>query len=91
MPTNPIGKNTKNVTINLPIDTYKEIAILAKESDKALSTYIRNVLEEAKKDQLIFKTTTVKIKKGETENPGPYNANRPRAEKAVEGEEVPQK
>lgn len=65
MPARPIGKKSKNLTINLPVNLFEDLKDLADESDLPVGTYIRHILEDANRVKPIFKTTTVKVIKGE--------------------------
>lgn len=56
MATNPIGKGTKNVTVNMPEELRDALQELAKKSEMTLGQYIRTVLEDAKKDRVRFQT-----------------------------------
>ena len=47
MTTNPIGPNTKNITINVSKETKKDLDKLAEGSNLILSTYIRGLFYEA--------------------------------------------
>jgi hypothetical protein len=47
MPTNPIGRNTKNVGVNLPKDLISDLDVLCEKSGVSRNRYIRTVLEAA--------------------------------------------
>jgi hypothetical protein len=56
MGTNPIGKGTKNVSVNMPEDLQRSLAKLAEASGVTLSAYIKAVLAEAALDGARIKT-----------------------------------
>lgn len=47
MGTNPIGRNTKNVGVNLPKDLISDLDKLCEKSGVSRNRYIRTVLEAA--------------------------------------------
>jgi len=58
MATNPLGKNSKNIVVNVPDFLYEAIQILAARNGMKMGAYVRNVLSEAKEKQLQFKTVS---------------------------------
>ena len=55
MPSNPIGPDTKNLTVNVPSALHAELARLARASGKKLGAYVRKVLEETAEHQVIYR------------------------------------
>jgi hypothetical protein len=53
--TNPQGKNTKNLVVNLPDWLYDAIKQLAEKNNMKLGAYVRHVLLEAKEKNTQFK------------------------------------
>ncbi len=53
MPTNPIPKGTKNLTVNVPVELHEEMKRLASSSSLKLSGYIRHLLYMARDKQII--------------------------------------
>lgn len=62
MATNPIGKGTKNLTINIPDDLDGDLRKLATASKMRLGPYIRALLEEARRDQILYQAKIERIK-----------------------------
>jgi predicted DNA-binding protein len=62
MGTNPLGKGTKNVSVNMAEELRDELAKLADASGLTLSAYIKTVLADAVKDGA---TITTRIEKGQ--------------------------
>lgn len=61
MATNPIGKGTKNVTVNMPEELKKALQELADASGLSLGHYIRAVLADAKKEQIKYQARMERI------------------------------
>jgi hypothetical protein len=70
MGTNPVGKGTKNVSVNMPEELRESLSRLADASGVSLSAYIKGVLGEAAKDGATLRTRIERIpnpKSGSTE------------------------
>ncbi len=61
MATNPIGRGTKNVTVNMPEELKQSLAELAKLSNMSLGEYIRAVLEEARKENVRYQAKVERV------------------------------
>lgn len=60
MSTNPIGKGTTNVTVNMPDDLKKQLAELAQASgSKSLGAYIKAILEDYSRDRAVIEPAKV--------------------------------
>ncbi len=57
--TNPLGKDTKNLGANLPIEVIKTLKDLAEESGHGISTYLRLVLIEVARRGVLVEQKTV--------------------------------
>ena len=55
MPSNPIGPDTKNLTVNVPSTLHAELTRLAGASGKKLGAYVRKVLEETVQHRVIYR------------------------------------
>lgn len=55
MPSNPIGPDTKNLTVNVPSALHAELTRLAGASGKKLGAYVRKVLEETVQHRVIYR------------------------------------
>lgn len=55
MPSNPIGPDTKNLTVNVPSSLHAELSRLAGASGKKLGAYVRKVLEETVQHRVIYR------------------------------------
>lgn len=62
MATNPIGRGTKNVTVNMSESLKKALEELAVKSNMSLGEYIRAVLEEARTQNVRYKTELVRVR-----------------------------
>ena len=58
MATHPLGKETKNIGVNVRKTLKADLEQLAKESGLSLSYYCRLVLQDAKNKKIIFAATT---------------------------------
>lgn len=59
---NPIGAGTRNLSVNVPESLYNKLQDLAKQSELRIGEYVRLILFDASKKQLIAKrTTTVEL------------------------------
>lgn len=54
MPTNPIGPETRNMSINVPHGLHADISELAQESGMKLSEYLRALLRRAVETRTVF-------------------------------------
>ena len=55
MPSNPIGPDTKNLTVNVPSTLHAELTRLARASGKKLGAYVRKILEETVQGRVIYR------------------------------------
>jgi len=55
MPSNPLGPDTKNLTVNVPSTLHTELTLLARASGKKLGAYVRKVLEETVQHRVIYR------------------------------------
>ena len=68
MPTHGDGKANSRVQLVLPDDLHEKIAHLAGESDVSVSHFIRRILLEAAKQEIVYPATS-----GVFENKAGYN------------------
>ena len=62
MATNPIGPNTKNLNVNMPIELRKKLDELASRSGMKLSAYVRKVLDTAVQSGTVYRLQEVSKK-----------------------------
>jgi hypothetical protein len=58
---NPLGKDTVNLSVNLPLDLYEEIKRLAARNEMKPSGYVRLILNQARKNQTQFEIIEPKV------------------------------
>lgn len=56
MATNPLGKGTVNVTVNMPTELRQRLQRLAEASHCSLSEYLRRILTEAIESGVVWET-----------------------------------
>jgi hypothetical protein len=61
MATNPIGRGTRNVTVNMSEALKKSLEELAAKSNMSLGEYIRNVLEEARAGRVRYQSKIERV------------------------------
>ena len=59
MATNPIGPNTKNLNVNMPIELRKKLDELASRSGMKLSAYVRSILDKAAQNGTVYRIAEV--------------------------------
>ena len=59
MPTNPIPRGTKNLSVNVPDALHAELKRLAAASDMKLSHYVRHILTLAIQQELQVRTSYI--------------------------------
>jgi hypothetical protein len=62
MATNPIGNGTKNLTVNIPDDLDRDLRKLAAASKMKLGPYIRALLEEARREKVLYQAKIERLK-----------------------------
>ncbi len=62
MATKPIGRGTRNVTVNMREDLKKALEQLATKSGMSLGEYIRAVLEEARTENVRYQSKVERVK-----------------------------
>ena len=65
MPTNPIPKGTKNLTVNVPAELHQEMQSLASASSMKLSQYVRGLLLMARDQKVKVEPDYLDLKRSE--------------------------
>ncbi len=72
MATNPIGPNTKNLNVNMPIELREKLDELAARSGMKLSAYVRMVLDKAARQETVYRIEEIVRTAKAAESPRKY-------------------
>ena len=81
MATNPIGPNTKNLNVNMPIELRHKLDELAARSGMKLSAYVRMVLDKAARHETTYRIEEIQKSEKAAESSRKYATRSSRSKK----------